>query len=304
MKELPIMDKRLEQLQKQYESVQIPDQLDEVVRRTIDQHQKKKPKRTWQKWSLGSAAAFAIFTASLNISPVMAKSLSGIPVLGDVVDVLTWKTYTVDRDNYTAHIEVPEIQNDQQSGITAQLNEKYRKEAEELYAQFMSDISEMEQMHEGGHLGVDSGYQVMTDTDQLLSISRYIVNTVGSSSTVIQYDTIDKKQELLLSLPILFKNDQYVTIISNYIIDQMKTEMKETNMDKVYWVADAGIPDEELFEQFTSIKPDQSFYITAEGKLVIAFDKYEVAPGYMGNPTFEIPSDLLQDVLVSDEYIH
>lgn len=298
------MNKRLEQLQKQYESVQIPEQLDEMVRSTITQHQKKNTKRTWLKWSLGSAAALTIFTASLNLSPVMANSLSGVPVLGDVVDVLTWKTYTVERDQYSAHIKVPEIQNDQQSGITAQLNEKYRKEAEELYDQFMIDMSGMEQIPEGGHLGVDSGYEVITDTDQLLSISRYVVNTVASSSTVIKYDTIDKKQELLLSLPILFKNDQYVSIISNYIIEQMKTEMKETNMDKTYWVADAGLQDENLSELFTSIKPDQNFYITAEGKLVIAFDKFEVAPGYMGTPTFEIPSELLQDVLVSDEYIH
>lgn len=298
------MDKRLEQLEKQYESIQIPAQLDDMVRATILQHKQKK--HVWRKWGLGSVAAVAIFTACINVSPVMAKSLSEVPVLGNVVDVLTWRTYTVEKDQYSAHITVPEIGLSEGDQISATLNEKYRQEAEALYEQFMNDMKDMEAVGEGGHLGVDSGYEVMTDTDQLLAISRYTVNTVASSSTVIQYDTIDKHNQLLLTLPSLFKNDQYIEIINTYVKEQMIAQMKESNLDKVYWVADSGLPEDEimLIDPFTSISPEQSFYITAEGELVIAFDKYEVAPGYMGNPTFEIPSELLQNVLVSNEYIH
>ncbi|MDF2950278.1 MAG: protein of unknown function DUF3298-containing protein, partial [Sedimentibacter sp.] len=48
---------------------------------------------------------------------------------------------------------------------------------------------------------------------------------------------------------------------------------------------------------------NQSFYINSENKLIISFDKYEVAPGYMGVLEFEIPSDILGDILISDEYI-
>ncbi|MDU5177028.1 RsiV family protein, partial [Clostridium sp.] len=40
-----------------------------------------------------------------------------------------------------------------------------------------------------------------------------------------------------------------------------------------------------------------------EGKLVISFDKYEVAPGYMGVVEFVIPTEILSDSLVSNEYI-
>ncbi len=42
----------------------------------------------------------------------------------------------------------------------------------------------------------------------------------------------------------------------------------------------------EFFEDFETIQADQSFYITDNNKLVISFDKYEVAPGYMGVVTF------------------
>ena len=295
------MDKHLEQLEKQYESVQIPEQLDDTVRSTIAQHRRKK--YIGRKWGLGSVAAALLFTACLNVSPVMAKSLSDIPMLGSVVSVLTWKTYTVDKDKFSANIDVPEIENSGSDQVSAMLNEKYKQEAEALYDQFMIDMKEMEASG-GGHLGVDSGYEVITDTEQLLTISRYTVNTVASSSTVIKYDTIDKQNELLLTLPILFKNDQYVQIISENVKEQMQQQMIDTNSDKMYWIANAGIADEALVDLFTTIDPGQDFYITKDGKLIIAFDKYEVAPGYMGNPTFEIPSELLEDVLVSDQYIH
>lgn len=37
--------------------------------------------------------------------------------------------------------------------------------------------------------------------------------------------------------------------------------------------------------------------LNASGKLVIVFDEYEVAPGYMGAVSFEIPTEILKDIL-------
>ena len=146
-------------------------------------------------------------------------------------------------------------------------------------------------------MGIASGYEVKTDTDKLLVIGRYVVNTVGSSSTTIQYDTIDKQNKLLITLPSLFKDEAYIDIISENIKAQMKEQMKDEN--NVYWLEDEMMGD----ENFSKIDKNQSFYITKDNQLVIAFDKYEVAPGYMGNPEFIIPSELLKDALVSEEYI-
>ena len=77
----------------------------------------------------------------------------------------------------------------------------------------------------------------------------------------------------------------------------------------MYWrntntaTGNAGLIDEQQVDLFTTIKADQNFYITEEGKLVIVFDEYEVAPGYMGIVEFEIPTEVLADILVSNEYI-
>lgn len=291
------MDKRLKKLEQQYKDVPIPKNLDAVVEASLKKgHKKRAP-----KWIIGFAAAAALFTASLNMSPAMARNLVEVPVLGSIVEVLTFVSYELEQDTYTATIEVPEITGD--SAEIAALNEKYAAEGKALYENFTAEMKEMEQ-EEGGHLGVDSGYIVKTDTDQLLSIGRYVVNTVGSSSTVMKYDTVDKQKEMVITLPSLFKDDGYIALISENIAEQMRQQMKATNEEKYYWVSGAGLPEEDLFDPFTTIKANQNFYITAQGKVVIVFDKYEVAPGYMGVVEFEIPTELLNNALVSDEYIH
>ncbi|MEC1180724.1 DUF3298 domain-containing protein [Metasolibacillus meyeri] len=290
------MDERLKKLEKQYKDMPIPENFDSMVEASL----KQRPKKRAPKWILGAVAATAIFTAGLNINPAMAKNLVGVPLLGDVVSVLTFVSYEVEEDTYSANINVPKISG--KSEEIAALNEKYAAEGKALFEQFKEDVDWMNS-NDGGHLGVDSGYIIETDTDQILSIGRYVVEMVGSSSTVMQYDTIDKQKEIVITLPSLFKDDAYVQNISTYIAEQMREEMKATNQDRMYWVSDAGLEDESLVELFTTIKADQNFYITAQGKLVVVFDKYEVAPGYMGIVEFEIPTDLLQDSLVSNEYI-
>lgn len=296
------MDKKLQELEKQYMKVPIPKELDFVVEKALKQGQKKKKNRTPQ-WVLGSAAAAMLFTAGLNVSPAMARTLSEIPVVGSVIKVLTWTEYEVAEDTYDANIKIPSIENLENQDLANTLNEKYRAEGKTLYDEFIADVGDLKAQG-GGHLGIDSGFEIKTDNEQILSIGRYVVNTVGSSSTVMEYDTIDKENEILITLPMLFKDQHYIETISENIKEQMRTQIAESNQDKVYWVKGAGLADEELMEEFTAIKPDQQFYISDKGKLVISFDKYEVAPGYMGVVEFEIPTDVLKEDLVSTKYIH
>ena len=136
----------------------------------------------------------------------------------------------------------------------------------------------------------------MTDNDRILSIMRYQVNTVASSSTTMRYDTIDKIDNVLITLPSLFKDDSYIEAINTYIEGEMERQMAADEMISYFTENEYGLG-------YTTIRPDQNFYITDEQKLVISFDKYEIAPGYMGVVTFEIPTEVVKDLLVSDLYI-
>ena len=282
----------------EYENIEIPDELEFLVRTTIKEQEKKmKRKNIINKSVIAAAVAGVVFVGSINLSSEISYALSEVPVLGSIVRVLTFKTFELKDNNFDAELKTPAIEG-LDSKLEAMLNEKYLDENQKLYDDFMKEIDELKKADmEEAHMGIASGYEVRTDTDKLLVIGRYVVNTVGSSSTTIKYDTIDKQNKILITLPSLFKDEAYIDIISENIKAQMKEQMKDEN--NVYWLEDEMMGD----ENFSKIDKNQSFYITKDNQLVIAFDKYEVAPGYMGNPEFIIPSELLKDALVSEEYI-
>ena len=282
----------------EYENIEIPDELEFLVRTTIKEQEKKmKRKNIINKSVIAAAVAGVVFVGSINLSSEISYALSEVPVLGSIVRVLTFKTFELKDNNFDAELKTPAIEG-LDSNLEAMLNQKYLDENQKLYDDFMKEIDELKKADmEEAHMGIASGYEVKTDTDKLLVIGRYVVNTAGSSSTTIKYDTIDKQNKLLITLPSLFKDEAYIDIISENIKAQMKEQMKDEN--NVYWLEDEMMGD----ENFSKIDKNQSFYITKDNQLVIAFDKYEVAPGYMGNPEFIIPSELLKDVLVSEEYI-
>lgn len=291
------MNKKMEALMKEYNEIPIPSQLDFVVKKALKQKPKK---RILPKVGIGLAAAATLFIGGLNASPTFANTMSEVPVLKNVVKVLTFREFKVDEETYQADIKVPAIKNLDKE-LQSTLNQKYLKESKELYQQFQADMKDLKESG-GGHLGVTNGYEVKTDTDQLLSIGRYTVNTVGSSSTTFHFDTIDKKGKLLITLPSLFKSNAYVDLIGKEITKQMITQM-EQDSSLTYWVKNPNKEDNNPLNTFEKIKSDQNFYINEHNKLVISFDKYEVAPGYMGIVEFVIPTDVLKDTLVSNEYI-
>ena len=296
-------NKGIKELKKEYMETQVPKELDFVVRRSLKEAMKDIKKKSIYRRTYATAASIAvsvaILTAGVNISPAFADTMSRIPVIGSVVKVLTFKEYIVNEDNYNANIKVPSIEGLENKELESSLNEKYMAENKALYEEFMVGMKEMEK-NEGGHLGVDSGYIIKTDTDKLLSVGRYVVNTVGSSSTTMKYDTIDKENEVLITLPSLFKDISYVDIISENIKEQMIGQ-NQADEFKMYWVD--GIEQNGNIDGFDKISEDQNFYINIDGKLVISFDKYEVAPGYMGVVEFVIPTDIISDVLVSNDYV-
>ena len=283
-------------------AIEIPEELDSLVNAAIEKGKKTERMIIMKKWIRNSAATAAAimvgFVGAANLSPTFAKSLSDIPVLNTLVKVVSFRQFNYHEETYEATIDTPVLEGLTDEKLEATLNEKYLEENKKLYEQFEKDVADMKSFEEGGHLGVDSGFEIKTNNDQILSIARYIVNTAASSSTTMTYDTIDKQNEMLITLPSLFKDDSYIEIISENIKEQMRAK-RAADSNLVYWIA--GEPD--AIDGFDRILADQPFYITDQGKLVVSFDKYMVGPGSMGIQEFEIPTAVIQDVLVSNTYI-
>jgi len=293
------MDKKLEKLKAEYLNVPIPKELDSLIAHAIKGRTNNRKRRFRTNILVGLAAALVLFVVSINVSPTLANELSKVPVVKEVIKVFTFVEYSVDEEKHHAKIKVPAISDLKNKSLERSLNEKYLKENQQLYQEFMKEMDQLKQNGDG-HTGVESGYVIKTDNENILSLGRYVVNTVGSSSTTFQYDTIDKKKQVLLSLPILFKDKKYITIISENIKEQMKQQMME-DKSKVYWVRNAVVKNR--IEPFEQIAENQNFYINKNNKLVISFNKYEVAPGYMGIVEFEIPTDIIAKELVGNKYI-
>ncbi|MDQ7096395.1 DUF3298 domain-containing protein [Desulfosporosinus sp. PR] len=294
-----------EQLKKDYLGTPIPEELDPVVKKALKKGGINVSKYNSRSKALKAAAVFlvaslALLIVGVNTSPVFAQAMLKIPLVGSIVEVVTFREYKLDEDTFKVNIKVPAIKGLENKDLENSLNEKYLQEDEKLYAQFQTEMEDIKAKG-GGHLGVDSGYVVKADNERILSIGRYVVNTVGSSSTTFQYDTIDKKKKVLLTLPSLFKDDSYVNVISDNIKSQM-LQQHQADENKTYWVK--GIETEGFEESFEKISPKQNFYINSDNKLVISFDKYEVAPGYMGVVDFVIPTEVIADILVGNEYIN
>jgi hypothetical protein len=288
--------KKLYELKNDYLNVQIPDELEFLVKKAITKKEKNmKRKKKFLTCTASVAAAAAVFVGTINISPVAAQAMSNVPVLKDLVKVVTFREYHYEDDSHELDIKVPQINGLDNSELEDILNDDYVKENEQLYKEFMEQTGNEDNLNEK-YFALYTDYEIKTNTDSLLVVANHKTEIAASGYETVHYNNIDKQNKLLITLPSLFKDDSYIELISENIKSQMKEQTKGDE-DKVYFL------DDDMADSFTSIKEDQSFYINSEGKLVISFNEYEVAPGYMGIVEFTIPTNVLQDVLASNYYI-
>lgn len=148
-----------------------------------------------------------------------------------------------------------------------------------------------------GYVGMDVTSQVLRDDEEYLVIRFDGVLNAGGSGQYSRCITLDKGSGEILELGDLFaEGTDYVGVISEEILSQMTAAVEAGEAD--YFVPGGIWSDEECFE---SIDPNQNFYVDEDGDLVIIFEEYEVAPGSMGSPEFNIDRELLKDILLPSE---
>lgn len=285
------MNKTLKKLNKEYENLSASQDLQERIDHIMKNEKRKQP---LIKISAIAASALLASTIALNASPTLAYAMTDIPGIQTVVNILTFGRYDMHDNGYEADIVTPQIEGLSDKALQDQINADLKEKSATLIAEFENDVKALKEEFgdETVHMGIESNYIVKTDTDDYLAVDVYVVNTVGSSSTVHSFYTIDKHAKQLLTLPGLFKEGaDYITPISKYITSEMERMNAEEN--GLFWID--GQDDYE--GGFKEIEPDQDFYINADGDLVVSFDKYIVAAGAQGCPEFVIPQNIIADIL-------
>ena len=282
---------RLNELKEEYNQIHADDAYKE---RLANMMKKEHTKRSIWKKTAAAAACVGVLTVGLNVSPSLAYAMSEIPVVDSIVRVLTFNRYEIDEGNYQATVVTPQIEGLLDEELENELNEKFKDEAQQVIAAFESSIKELEAEYGEGnfHEGIEYNYTIKTDNEDMLALDVYLYGASGSSWVKHTYYNIDKKTGELLEFKDLFQDGaDYTTPIDAYITGEMERRNQEE--DGMFWLPGGDLPG----EGFETIGENPKFYINDAGNIVICFDKYEVAAGAQGSPEFEIPHDVIADIL-------
>jgi len=289
---------QMEQAKQIYEQIEIPAELSKRVAETIGQHDAKRRKVIMlrkrniliQRTAACAAVLLLIFTLSVNTSTAFAKAISGVPILGSIASLVTFRSYTNETDELKLSVEIPslEIIAEDTNGLAEAVNqeihtlcEQYAQGAVErahAYKDAFIATGGTEEEWAAHNLTCEVGYEIKSQTDRYLSFTIWGNENWSSANDTVSYYTMDLASQSLVTLKDLLGED-YIAIANKCIREQMK-EMEKEGI--TFFSMDNG--------GFTGITPDSSFYLNQEGNPVIVFAKYEIAPGAYGSMEFEITS--------------
>lgn len=139
---------------------------------------------------------------------------------------------------------------------------------------------------------VETSSDVITNNENWFTLRISMYENENSSEANYKFYNIDKAKGELVNISDLFVNEEYKSVISQEIKNQMQQKMK-ANKNLEYWIVEEGTNS----IGFTSVTDNQNFYTVENGNIVVVFNRYEVAPGYMGVQEFEISKEVYKDYL-------
>lgn len=294
----------LEQLRHIYESPKVPETLSAIVedvkmeaakqQRSDTQQQNTQHSKGgspfWKK-AVGIAAAIAISTTAFGVgvhnNEAFAQSVAEIPLLAGLAKVFTVKEIRTIDDEITMDIKIPGIEGLKDKQLQEKINQEVTQKVEltvkEAKAQMLADKEAW--LATGGNeedympMEIAVDYQVKCINENVLSFMVWKTQTMASAYFDETYYNYDLKANKELTLADLLGQD-YITIANAQISTEIEQRAQEEGA--MYWDGTDGIAG------FATITDDQAFYVNDSGNPVVVFNKYEIAPGYMGIQTFEI----------------
>ena len=284
---------KIDKLKENYNNIEIPKELDDVINDAFKESEDKKienNKKDWRrnmknmkKW-YASAAAVGLIIVSVNASSTFATSLENIPVIGNIIKIVNFNNYRINKDGMDVSISLPEVSSDSKD-LEYKLNKEFEKEGKEAYKKYEVEVAKLEKEGKTTHKSAEVWSETIAENDKTASIAIYNTEIEASAATSRKIYNINKEDKTVLTLEGMFGNNDYVDVLSKNILSQMKERTKKDSND-VYFV-----------DNTFKIKKDQPFYINNKGELVICFDEYEVAPGSAGLVEFVIPSNIVSKLM-------
>lgn len=245
------------------------------------------------------AAAVAVLILLPNTGENVAYVMGSLPVVGKLFQAVTFRDYQFESDHYNADVEVPQITVEDvteegpgsepaETEATRQINFDINEVTDRLIEEFEESVQTEE-----GYGTLEVHHETVTDNARYFTLKLSIFQAAGSGAESFRFYTIDKQSGRQVQLKDLFReNSGYSEVLSEEIRSQMRALMAEDEMN-MYWVDSTDMP--EL--NWQGVKEDQNFYFDADNDLVLVFDEYEVAPGYMGAQEFTVEREVFEGLL-------
>ena len=286
------MDKKLNDLNKIYENIQVPKRLDDVIDKAVERERESRVirmresnKGIYKKLGAAAACVVIVFGLTVNSSSVLAKGMYKIPVIGDLAKMVTFREYNIHNETSKAKVIIPTVNDMKNEEIEEQINETIKKKVDELvkqqaildkeYKEAFLETGGKEEDYRKIEMSVD--YKLHYSSQNILSFEIFKHQTLAPAYNETYFYNIDLETGKEMAIKEVL-GDDYIKIIKEKTEKQMLDRIKE-NSNLTYWI-------DELKEM--EIKEDRKFYIKEDGDIVVFFDKYEVATGFMGAQHFVV----------------
>lgn len=210
---------------------------------------------------------FLIAIITINLVPEIAYAVEAKTGL----KIITIKSYFKENNN-ELDVVIPNIIID--NSINNKLNNDINYWTEKIVNDFFKENNA------SNHKYVQVSYNIIKNDSNWLTIKLNVLEIMASSYNYFKYYHVDIKSKRQVILNDLFKSSNYKKVMEDEIIKQIKNENSK----------------DYLIENI-KIKDDQNFYFNSNDNIVIVFDQYEIGPGSIGAPEYEINKKLYENYL-------
>lgn len=279
------MNESLNRARARYQSTELPPELSFAVASALRKGERRRACRRAIRRSLGGGlAACLCFCLLVNGSPAFAAALADVPVLGQLARIVTVESYQINDRDHLIDVRLPALTDTGDTDLEQRINTEIRKSIDQVLDEAEERAREAREafVETGGKaedfmpIIIDVDYEVKCSNGQYLSFVITKTQTLASAYTEYYLYNLDLTTGTELTLPDLLGPDW-----REQCDEAVRNGIAQSELEGGVFFA----PGEGGFE---TVSDDQKFFLNADGDVVLLFEKYELAPGYMGAQEFTV----------------
>ena len=282
--------KKIKESKMIYESIKIPENLEYKVNNALRTN-KNKSRFYINRVVTVCSSVCLLFILLLNVNPSFANAVNDIPVIGKITSIFTIREYFKEDDTEIINVKEPAIITNNKdveekiNNIIANKIKDLEKESELSVDEIKKEIDYTDRkgsIYPKVNVRID--YEIKYNQNNILSFVLIKEEGINTTSKDLYTYNFNLETGNEITLEDLLGNN-YEEFINKEIENQIE-EREAKDKNQLFFNKNDNIDN-----YFKGISKNQNFYINENENPVVVFNKYEIAPGYMGIQEFEIKDE-------------